>query len=273
MGLAERVGRLRRRVEWVAAALVLLSVPVLFLALYLMGPGAIRPVAKPATAGISAPRPPESAQSPRDEAIEPAAIGRTPAAGCDDPRVLVDRTHGLPMDYAPTDLVSLRDLGVPTLGRNTLLRREAAENLERLVASAAAVGEELVVSSAYRSYEDQRFSYERLVSIYGAEANRMSATPGHSQHQLGTAVDFTNAAVGYEVLQSFGNTTASVWLTHHAHEHGFVLAYPPGDEAKTGYEWEPWHYRYLGTDNARRVKESGLNLQEFLLREGISPRC
>lgn len=272
MGPAEKVRRLRRRAEWVAATLVLLSVPALSLALYLMDSAAIRPVAQPAAAGISIPQPPETAQSPRGEEIQPAS-GRTSAAGCDDPKVLVDRTHGLPMDYAPNDLVSLRDLGVPTLGSNTLLRREAAENLERLVASAAAAGEELVVSSAYRSYEDQRFSYERLVSIYGAEADRMSATPGHSQHQLGTAVDFTNAAVGYEVLQSFGSTTASVWLTRHAHEHGFVLAYPPGDEAETGYEWEPWHYRYVGTDNARRARESGLNLQEFLQQEGVFPHC
>jgi D-alanyl-D-alanine carboxypeptidase len=272
MGLAARARRLRHRAEWVAAALVLLSVPALFLSLYLMNSAAIRPVARPATAGISAPKPPEAAQDPKAEAIQPAS-GKTSAPGCDDPRVLVDRTHGLPTDYAPTDLVSLREIGVPTLGSNTMLRREAAENLERLVASAAAAGEELVVTSAYRSYEDQRFSYERLVSIYGAEADRMSATPGHSQHQLGTAVDFTNAAVGYEVLQSFGSTTASGWLTRHAHEYGFVLAYPPGEEAETGYEWEPWHYRYVGGDNARRLTGSGLTLQAFLLREGVPPRC
>lgn len=255
-----------------AAALVLLSVPALFLAHYLMSPDTIRPVSQPAAAGISIPQPSEGARSPREEDTRPAS-GRTSLAGCDDPKVLVDRTHGLPMDYAPTDLVSLRNIGVPTLGSNTSLRREAAENLKRLVASAASAGEELVVSSAYRSYEDQRFSYERLVSIYGAEANRMIATPGHSQHQLGTAVDFTNATVGYEVLQSFGSTTASDWLTRHAPEHGFVLAYPPGDEAETGYDWEPWHYRFVGTDNARRARESGLNLQEFLQQEGVSPRC
>ena len=252
--------------------LVLLSVSAFFFSLYVMNSAEISPVARPATGEISAPRTPETAESPRSENVE-AASERTPVAGCDDPRVLVDRAHGLPASYEPTDLVSLRDLGIPTLGSNTMLRREAAGNLERLVASAATAGEELVVTSAYRSFEDQRFSYERLVSIYGAEADRMSATPGHSQHQLGTAVDFTNAAVGYEVQQSFGSTTASGWLTLHAHEYGFVLAYPPGEEAQTGYEWEPWHYRYVGTDNARRLRESGLTLQAFLLREGIPPRC
>lgn len=257
MGLAERARRLRHRAEWTAVILVLLSVPVLLFLLYQMDAAAIQPVARPAMREISLPRAPETAQN----------------AGCDDPRVLVDRTHALPADYAPDDLVSLRDLGVPTLGRNTMLRREAAEHLEGLVARAAAAGEELAVVSAYRSYEDQRFSYNRLVSIYGSDADRMSATPGHSQHQLGTAVDFTNGAVGYEILRSFGSTSASGWLTLHAHEHGFVLAYPPGEETKTGYEWEPWHYRYVGTDNARLVRENALGLQGFLLREGVPPRC
>ena len=272
MGLAEKARRLRHRAEWMTAILVLLSVPALVFLLYQLDAAAIRPIAQPDTRGISPPRSLETAQGSQN-----GSIGKTrenpSGAGCDDPRVLVDRTHALPADYAPNDLVSLRDLGVPTLGQNTMLRREAAEHLEGLVAHAAAAGEELTVVSAYRSFEDQRFSYNRLVSIYGSGADRLSATPGHSQHQLGTAVDFTNGAVGYEVQQSFGYTTASGWLTLHAHEHGFVLAYPPGEESETGYEWEPWHYRYVGTDNARQVRESELGLQGFLLREGVPPRC
>ena len=272
MGLAEKARRLRHRAEWMAVILVLLSVPLLVFLLLQIDAAAIRPLAQPATSAISPPRAPETAQSPQNESV--GATREDPSgAGCDDHRVLVDRTHALPAGYAPDDLISLRDLGVPTLGQNTMLRREAAEHLEGLVAHAAAAGEELTVVSAYRSYEDQRFSYNRLVSIYGSGADRMSASPGHSQHQLGTAVDFTNAAVGYEVIQSFGSTTASGWLTLHAHEHGFVLAYPPGQEAETGYEWEPWHYRYVGIDNARRVQESELGLQAFLLREGVPPRC
>ena len=102
----------------------------------------------------------------------------------------------------------------------------------------------------------------------------MSATPGHhSQHQLGTAVDFTNAEAGYEVWQAFGSTTASTWLREHAPEHGFVLAYPNGKETQTGYRWEPRHYRYVGVENAQRLQDSGLSLQEFLEREGIMPHC
>ena len=188
-------------------------------------------------------------------------------------RVLVDRSHRLPRDYAPEDLVTLSEYKVPTLGSaEMLLRREAAEHLRSLVADAAADGEELVVASAYRSYADQRISYRRLRSIYGSEAGEMSARPGHSQHQLGTAVDFTNAAAGNEVWQAFGHTSAFLWLKEHAPEYGFVLAYPRGGEA-SGYQWEPWHYRYVGARNVERLEESGLSLQEFLAREGVLPRC
>ena len=197
-----------------------------------------------------------------------------PEESCDDLRVLVDRSHPLPPDYAPDDLLPLWAYGVPTLGGGEmLLRREAVERLSSLVSDAAADGEELVVASAYRSYADQQVSYARLTSIYGTEADEMSAYPGHSQHQLGTAVDFTNAAAGYEIWQHFGNTSASWWLREHAPEYGFVLAYPPGKETETGYWWEPWHYRYVGKKNAKRLEESGMSLQEFLTREGVLPRC
>jgi zinc D-Ala-D-Ala carboxypeptidase len=207
--------------------------------------------------------------------VETAAqVQPAPEESCDDLRVLVDRSHTLPPDYAPDDLVSLSEYRVPTLGGGEmLLRREAAGHLRRLVKGAAADGEELVVASAYRSYAHQQASYARLTSIYGTEAGEMSATPGHSQHQLGTAVDFTNAAASYEIWDYFGDTSAYQWLKDHAREYGFVLAYPQSKETETGYQWEPWHYRYVGARNVERLEESGLSLQEFLAREGVLPRC
>ena len=218
----------------------------------------------------------ELASNPSSQRENHTTPSRHPAAeeSCDDMRVLVDRSHRLPRDYAPEDLVSLLNYEVPTLGGGEmLLRRETAEHLRSLVADAAADGEELVVASAYRSYADQRISYRRLMSIYGRDAGEMSARPGHSQHQLGTAVDFTNAAAGYEVWDYFGETSASLWLRDHAREHGFVLAYPRSKEAETGYQWEPWHYRYVGARNVERLEESSLSLQEFLARENVRPRC
>ena len=197
-----------------------------------------------------------------------------PQETCADLRVLVDRSHSLPADYVPEDLAPLWAYGIPTLGDGEMfLRREAAGHLSLLVEDAQADGQELVVASAYRSYADQQVSHARLASIYGAGAERMSATPGHSQHQLGTAVDFTNAAAGYQVWRAFGETTAYAWLHDNAPNYGFVLAYPHGEVTKTGYQWEPWHYRYIGRGNAERLDASGLSVQEFLAREGVLPRC
>jgi D-alanyl-D-alanine carboxypeptidase len=208
------------------------------------------------------------------ETKEPARKPPGSTMICDDVRVLVDRKHSLSPDYVPGDLVPLQDYRVPTLGSDVLrLRREAAENLGHLVEGAAADGEELVVASAYRSYEEQRLSHERLMSVYGADADGMSAAPGHSQHQLGTAIDFTNAAAGYQVWMPFAQTSAYWWLEHHAWEHGFVLAYPRGKEEQTGYQWEPWHYRYVGVEDAKRLEESNLSLQAFLEREGTISHC
>jgi len=194
------------------------------------------------------------------------------AATCGDLGVLVDHSRSLPPDYVPKDLVPLREYGIPTLG-SEVLRREAAEHLERLLKGAAADGEKLVVASAYRSYEEQQRSYRSLKGVLGADAGRLSATPGHSQHQLGTAVDFTNAAAGYKLGAPFARTGGYRWLDHHAWEYGFVLAYPRGEEERTGYRWESWHYRYVGVRDATRIEDSGQSLQEFLESVGTTPRC
>jgi zinc D-Ala-D-Ala carboxypeptidase len=191
---------------------------------------------------------------------------------CDDLGVLVDRSHSLPPDYTPKDLVPLRDYGVPTLG-SEVLRREAAEHLGRLVQDAEVDAEKLAVASGYRSYEEQRHSYESLTGVLGADAGKLSAAPGHSQHQLGTAVDFTNAAADYKLVETFARTSASRWLEHHAWEYGFVLAYPRGEEERTGYRWEPWHYRYVGVRDAQRIEDSGQSMQELLERVGTTPHC
>jgi zinc D-Ala-D-Ala carboxypeptidase len=216
----------------------------------------------------------EDEASKGQETNEQARMPPGSVTTCDGVRVLVDRTHSLSPDYVPKDLVALQDYGVPTLGSDVLrLRRAAAENLGHLVEGAAAAGEELVVASAYRSYEEQQLSHERLISIFGEDADGMSAAPGHSQHQLGTAIDFTNAAAGYQVWKPFAQTSAYGWLEHHAWEYGFVLAYPKGKEEQTGYQWEPWHYRYVGVDDAKRLQEKDLSLQDFLEREGTMSHC
>jgi D-alanyl-D-alanine carboxypeptidase len=214
----------------------------------------------------------EDEASKAQETKEQARKAPGSAMTCHDVRVLVDRTHSLSPDYVPRDLVPLQDYRVPTLGGH-VLRREAAESLGRLVEGAAADREELVVASAYRSYEEQQLSHERLMNVFGADADGMSAAPGHSQHQLGTAIDFTNAAAGYKVWRPFAQTSAYWWLEHHAWEYGFVPAYPRGKEEETGYRWEPWHYRYVGVEDAKRLEKKNLSLQAFLEHKGAMPHC
>lgn len=198
----------------------------------------------------------------------------SPAESCDDLRVLVDKKHALPGTYVPRDLVSLNALGVPTVGdAPAMLRREAAGQLKRLVNAAYRDGEELFIASAYRSYADQRRTFAHFTGIYGKDARIVSAPPGRSQHQLGTAVDFTSAAADYRLLPSFKHTSASAWLEKNAPDYGFALSFPSGGESETGHQFEPWHYRYVGLENTRRLKDEGLSLQAFLIREGVMPRC
>ena len=196
-----------------------------------------------------------------------------PEGSCEDLLVQVDKEYSLPPLYVPPDMVFISDYGVPALDWGAMLRVESAEHLSELVNAADSEGSELIVASSYRSFYDQSLAHAFYTSLYGSEADRVSAVPGHSEHQLGTAVDFTNAEAGYQINQGFGDTEAARWLRENASEYGFVLSYPIGEEEKTGYIWEPWHYRYVGVDNARRVKEAGADARDLLLEEGVRPDC
>ena len=187
--------------------------------------------------------------------------------------VTVDKEYPLPATYVPPDLTYLSHHDVPFTGPDKLLREGAAEELSRLTADAGKNGVEVLVASAYRSYHDQTSAFAYYAYLYGPEANRVSALPGHSEHQLGTTVDFTNAEVDYEITQTFGETDAARWLREHAAEYGFVMSYPNGKEEETGYVWEPWHYRYVGKENARKVEDSEKPPPVFVLDKGVKPDC
>lgn len=200
-----------------------------------------------------------------------AAQSGLPYGSGDHKLVLVDKQHRLSPSYYPRDLNYLYYWGVPTQGIQ-LLRREAAYNLSRMTADARSDGVYMTVASAYRSYWQQARTYAYWESIYGPGAGGISAPPGASQHQLGTAVDFTNATAGYGLNRSFANSRAYGWLLNNAHRYGFVLSYPPGGYYETGYYFEPWHWRYVGPQNAKNIVNSGLGLQGYLERYGVRPR-
>lgn len=182
---------------------------------------------------------------------------------------IVTKTQGLPPDYAPTDLVSLNDLGIPTYNNDPeQLRFQAAMDLAEMFAVAQRDGIHLLVRSAYRSYAVQAATYAQFVEeeMRAAEqagqpitreeaearANRYSARPGYSQHQLGTTVDITSADAT-DLVPDFGRTPAGRWLHDNAHKFGFVFSYPEGKERLTGYIYEPWHLRWIGRGHAEML--------------------
>jgi D-alanyl-D-alanine carboxypeptidase len=92
----------------------------------------------------------------------------------------------------------------------------------------------------------------------------ISARAGHSQHQLGTAIDFSSAEINDGLSGIFANTQASKWLNENAWKYGFVISYPEGGEYATGYSYESWHYRYIGRSNAQEMINSGMILEKYL---------
>lgn len=113
--------------------------------------------------------------------------------------------------------------------------------------------------SGYRSYDTQVSLYNDYVARDGQElADTYSARPGHSEHQSGLCFDVGN------IDNDYGSTTAGQWLEKNCASYGFIIRFPQGKEAITGYQYEPWHIRYVGTDHATAIMNSGLCLAEYL---------
>lgn len=134
----------------------------------------------------------------------------------------------------------------------------------------AAIGEGTFVTSSYRSYALQAQYYQNAIDKYGQQAaDTTSARPGHSEHQTGLAIDLQSTSRQCRLDHCFGETEAGRWIAEHAWEFGFVVRYPQGADAVTGYAWEPWHLRFVGTDVTTAMREEGVDtLEEFF---GLEP--
>lgn len=170
--------------------------------------------------------------------------------------VLVNKQNPLhPVDYIPP----LAPLNLP--GYKGQMRPEAASALQQMFAAGQQeIGHTYTVQSPYRSYIDQKSVYAGWVSRLGqAQADRQSARPGYSEHQSGLAVD-----VDTVTAQSFGRTPAGQWLAQNSWRFGFVVRYQDGQEGITGYEYEPWHLRYVGVPLATELQKQGFpSLETF----------
>jgi D-alanyl-D-alanine carboxypeptidase len=179
---------------------------------------------------------------------------------------LVDKDLSLPPEYVPPDLVQVQTLDAsPNTAGVLRLRKEASDNLHSMLDEARRQNVFLLAQSTYRSYEDQARVYQDEVRTVGqAQADRESARPGHSEHQLGLAEDFTSRRINFDLNDTFAATAEGRWLAQNAATYGWVLSYPEGKEDVTGYEYEPWHFRYVGVETAKAVVQSGLTLTEWL---------
>jgi len=175
-------------------------------------------------------------------------------------RILVDKENAISEDYKPEDLVELQNSSFQVNRNNLLLRKEAAASLEEMGAAAKAEKIILLVSSAYRTHLYQADLYARNVKNLGQRAaDRVSARPGHSQHQLGLAVDFGS------ITNDFSKTKEGIWVEKNASSFGWSLSYPNGMEEITGYSWESWHYRYVGRDIAGLIDSHFEGIQHYAL--------
>ena len=156
--------------------------------------------------------------------------------------LIVNKTYSLPSDFDPGKLDDT-----------------AEKAFEQLQADAAKEGLDIYIGSDFRSYSYQVDVYESYCETYGWEmADTFSARPGFSEHQTGLTIDCNT------IDDAFGQTKEAQWLAEHCADYGFIIRFPDGKEDITGYQYEPWHIRYVGVDIAREIMSKGLCLEEYL---------
>ena len=188
----------------------------------------------------------------------------TPYTGYDEWQYsLLDTVFKLPADYAPNDLVSIAEAGLPG---NYNVRAIIIDDLRAFAAAARERGHPVAVQSAYRSYSYQERTFNYWVGLRGYDrAIQSSARPGPSEHQLGTAIDLrSEGGPAAWDLEDWATTPAGAWAVENSWRYGFVLSYPKGTRDTVCYIYEPWHYRYMDRELAAEIHSSGLTLREWL---------
>lgn len=181
--------------------------------------------------------------------------------------VVVNKLNQLsPKDYIPADLtVPNVRLRLASSEQQMKFSKKAIPDLEAMMTAAKNDGIELVFGSGYRSYALQKQFYDSYVAKDGvAEADRYSARPGHSEHQTGLAVDFTRTDGKCHLEICFEETPEGKWLAANAYKFGFIMRYRADKEPVTGYQYEPWHFRYVGKELAEEMNKQNITtLEEF----------
>ncbi len=190
----------------------------------------------------------------------------------DDILVLVNKKRDLASDYKPTDLV-IPNVKFSFEGKDQkkYLRKEAATALEELFKAGEEENIDLCAVSGYRNYARQELLFNNKVKKVGVEAaNKLVARPGQSEHQTGLAMDVSSKSANYSLEADFGQTAEGKWLKENAHKYGFIIRYPKEKVDITGYNYEPWHIRYIGKEVAAEIYEKSITLEEYLGFENTS---
>ena len=175
---------------------------------------------------------------------------------------ITNKSHPIDPGYIPADLTKVN---VNSNGTQ-YLRSEAATALTNMFEAARKDNINLYLVSGYRSYEQQLELYNTYVATDGkALADQYDAIPGACEHQLGLAVDLSDDNRNHDIDDSFESTAAYQWLLKHSYEYGYIFRFPRGNETITGIAYNPWSFRYIGVEEAKKVYDSGLTLEEFYI--------
>ena len=215
---------------------------------------------------------PESIQNIADQVqAKPVTIFNPPKDSIDEADsiwVVINKQRQIsPLKYQPENLV------FPAFPKPKVqnpfglqLREEAALATAEMASAMSKEGiGTLILNSGFRTYKNQQGLYNRTRDTRGLViAEKLSARPGHSEHQLGLAADFSVRGQGCVIMVCFGNTVAGRWLETNAYKYGFILRYPKGYKPITGFQYEPWHFRYVGVELATEMRTKGIKtLEEF----------
>ena len=191
----------------------------------------------------------------------------------DDLLLLVTRNFPLSRTFIPNDLERIDQFFsvAVTLGYETKVRSIMLPSLKKLIEDMHAAGLKPTIISGYRSYLQQTIAWERWNRIIPDRAMWLSAIPGTSEHQLGTTIDFGSPEINNRFLPQFANTSEGAWLLANAQNYGFTLSYPEDAFGITQFYYEPWHYRYVGVELATELKQNGMSLTEYQLKNRPIP--
>lgn len=265
-----------------AAVVIVIAVIIVAAALRLHGGASPAPSSSGAGVSSSSPSPSSSSSSSGgSSAVTSSQSGTTLVSGSGQTALggllmLVNKENALPESYTP-NFVTVPASYYVSADKDRHFDSRAAPYLEQLIDAGRAAGYNLVIYSGYRSYESQQDDYDRHVKEYEAEGKtaaqakaeteELVAPPGTSEHETGLAADIvttdylkTNSDLEADV---FDKTAAFTWLDSNCAKYGFILRYPKDKVASTGYDYESWHFRFVGVSDAEKIMSNNLTLEEY----------